>query len=126
MRIAFNAKQGIFDVDAHALICSLSGTDVDEHEHYLMLQRSPEGTQTDEEWGVHLEFDDQINGDYGAVHRCRLTRDKLHVDLSRQLGSLSGVEGFDVGLDIDDSSFERIRAGLQRIYRDMPGALAVA
>jgi hypothetical protein len=126
MRMAFEAKLGGFDADAHALICSLSGTDVDGQEHNLLMQRSPEGERPDEDWGIHLEFDDQINGDYGVVLRCRLTRDTLHVDLSRRLGSLRDVEGFDVGLGIDDASFARIQAGLQRIFHDMPGAWLIA
>jgi hypothetical protein len=118
MRITFRATEGVFEADEYALICGLAGVDADGGEHYLNLQRSSEGGPAEEDWGVHLEFDDQINGEYGRVREWRLSRDQLAVDLSQQLGTMAGVGGFDVALAIDDRAFEQIRAGLLRIFRE--------
>lgn len=125
MRIAFRAIEAGFEADEYVLVCGLAGVDADGAEHYLNLQRSPEGAAADEDWGVYIEYDDQINGEYGRVHKCRLSRDALSVNLSKQLGSLVGTDGFDIVLAIDDASFERIRAGLPRIFREEPGVLIV-
>jgi hypothetical protein len=126
MRIAFRANEGGFEADEYALVCGFAGVAVDGAVHYLNFQRSPEGESTEEDWGVHLEFNSQINGGYGLIRECRLTRDQMYVDLSRQLGRLIGVEGFDVALSIDELSFEQIRTGLSRIFREMPGVLLMA
>jgi hypothetical protein len=50
----------------------------------------------------------------------------LSVDLSRQLGTLIGVDGFDIVMAIDDLSYEQVRTGLPRIFRDVPGLLLTA
>jgi hypothetical protein len=126
MRIAFQATEAAFEADECAIVCGFAGTDADGAEHYLTFQRSPEGEAPGEDWGVHLEFDDQINGQYERIRACRLSRDRLSVDLSQQLGSLAGVEGFDLALAIDDSSFEQVRVGLPRIFREMPSVLLTA
>jgi hypothetical protein len=44
------------------------------------LQRDVEGAS--EDWGVHCELDDQINGEYNCVHPCRLKSASLDIDLS--------------------------------------------
>jgi hypothetical protein len=121
MRIAFRATEAGFEADEYALVCGLAGVDADGAEHYLNFQRLPEGAAANEDWGVHIEYDDPINGEYGRVCKCRLSRDELSVDLSQQLGSLVGTDGFDIVLAIDDTSFEQIRTGLPRIFREEPG-----
>ena len=126
MRIAFRATEGGFVADEYALFCGLTGIDADGAEHYLNFQRSPEGTAADEDWGVYIEYDDQINGDYGHVRKCRLSRDLLSVDLSQQLGTLVGVDGFDIVMAVDDMSYEQVRTGLPRIFRDDSGLLLTA
>ena len=122
MRIDFQASDGSFEADEDALICTLASTNADGVEHYLGFQRSLE----DDNRGVHLEFDDQINGDYGRLRECRLSRGLLSVDLSEQLGELVGVEGIDVALAIDDDLFEQIREGLHLMFRATPGVLTTA
>jgi hypothetical protein len=126
MRIAFRATEGGFQVDGYALVCGVIGIDADGAEHYLKFQRPPEGTAADEDWGVYIEYDDQINGEFGRIRECRLSRDLLSVDLSRQLGTLVGVDGFDIVMAIDDVSYEQVRTGLPRIFRDDSGLLLTA
>src|SRR5437868_15128672 len=117
MRIAFRADEGGFEADDDVLICGLTGADSAGTEHYLNFQRAPKADDAGEDWGVHLEFDDQGNSGYGCVRECRLGRDRLSVDLSKQLGSLVGIQGFDVVLEIDDAAYEQIRTGMPGIFR---------
>jgi hypothetical protein len=116
MRIAFEATEAGFDADEYALVCGVSsGT------QSLTFQRDAEGSG--EDWGVYLEYRDQSNGGYNCVRRCRLTREVLSVELSRQLGTLANVAGFGVTLGVDEESFRALRAGLLRVFRAMPGVL---
>jgi hypothetical protein len=119
MRVAFTADEGGFDADEYALVCGVAGEG-----HYLTLQRDAEGSG--EDWGVHIEHDDQSNGNYGCVAACRLGPESLSVDLSRQLGRLAGVTGFDVALRLGPDQFSAMRAGLRRVFRGIPGVLADA
>lgn len=126
MRVRFRAIDGGFDADEYALICGVRGRGSDGAEHSLILSRSSEPAAAEDpgdDWGVYMEFDDQINGGYDRVSQCRLSRTTLSVDLSGQLGRLIGVEGFDVGLSLGDELYEQLHAGLSRIFRDLPGML---
>jgi hypothetical protein len=123
MRVAFRATQVDWDEDEYALICGLTGADANGREHGLCFQRSPEGDDPAEDWGVYLEFDSQGQAEYNRVAGCRLGRDRLAVDLSGPLGSLDGVSGFDVELAVDDAEFEQLVAGLPRIFRGTIGLL---
>ena len=126
MRITFRATNGRFEADEYALVCGLIGVDADGAVHYLNFQQSPEGTAADQDGGVYIEYGDQINGEYGRVRQCRSSRDLLSVDLSQQLGTLVGVDGFDIAMAIDDLTYEQIRTGLSRIFRADSGLLLTA
>ena len=120
MRIAFRATEAAFEADDHALVCGVAaGPDM-----YLTFQRAVEGSADDD--GIYLEHRDQINGQYDSIRNCRLSRTQLTINLSQQLGTLAGVEGFDVALAVDEASYKRLCAGLQRIFRDQADALVVA
>jgi hypothetical protein len=82
MRITLHAKVGRFEDDGFTLICGLSGTDPGGAGHYLNFQRGSEGGDPKEDRGVHIEFDDQSNGRYNHVKECRLSQDRLAVDLT--------------------------------------------
>lgn len=125
MRIKFNVTEAGFEDDEYALICGFSGTDSGGVEHYLNLQREAESGDPDEDWGVHIEYDDQINGQYDRVKQCRLSRDRLSVDLVGQLGTLVGVEGFDLALGLDGESYAEIRVGLTRSFRGISDVLII-
>ena len=126
MRVKFRATDAGFDADEYSIICGVNGQDAAGVEHALSFDRlSEEAAAQDpgDDWGVHTEFDDQSNGEYGCVGQCRLSRTALGLDLQSQLGRLANVEGFDVELGISDELFEEIRTGLSRIFRNMPGVL---
>lgn len=119
-RVAFNATKSAFEVSDGALVCGVS----DDGDMYLMFQRAPEGAEDDD--GVYLEHTDQINSGYDCIRQCKLKRTLLSVDLSRQLGRLRDVEGFDVRLDIPDAAYTLLLTGLRRVFRDQTHVLTVA
>jgi hypothetical protein len=86
-----------------------------------MFQRAPEHFAEDP--GVHLEYSDQINADYRCVASCRLGPRMLSVDLSRQLGRLAGVDGFDIVLSVSAESLERLASGLRQVFLGTSGML---
>jgi hypothetical protein len=111
MRVAFTADEGGFDADEYALVCGVAGEG-----HYLTFQRDAEESD-DEDWGIHLEYDDQSYGDYECVAVCRLRPGSLSVDLAKPLCRLAGVTGFDVALRLSAEQVAAVRAGLQRVFR---------
>jgi hypothetical protein len=115
MRLKFEATEAAFVTQDDALVCGVSGADSAGAQHCLTFQRDAE--DTDDDWRIHLEYDDQINGDYDCVRSCRLSRFELQVSLSRQLGRLEGVEGFDILLRVHHTSYEALRSGLERVFR---------
>ena len=110
MRVAFTANEGGFEADDYTLIVGVTGGD-----HGLVLQRDAE--EEAEDWGIHLVYNDQANGDYGCVAACRVGPDSLSIDLARQLGGLNGVTGFDVTLRLELEQIAAIQAGLRRVFR---------
>jgi hypothetical protein len=125
MRIAFRAIRSGIVTDDDYLVCGLAGVDAAGMEHTLILERSPQHESTNDDWGVYLEFDDQVTSGYGSVMRCRLTREQLSLDLRQPLGELA-IEGFDVALALDDESYRMIRTILPRILRGMADALVLS
>lgn len=110
MRVAFTADESGFEADEYALVCGVASGDM-----YLTFQRDAE--ESDEDWGIHLEYSGQANGDYGCVAACLLGRESLSVDLVRQLGALAGVTGFDVALQLSPDQWSAVREGLRRVFR---------
>ncbi|MEO2088699.1 MAG: hypothetical protein ABGY75_04260 [Gemmataceae bacterium] len=120
MRVAFTADEVGVETDEYAVVCGVAGGG-----KWLTFQRDAEGS-ADEDWGVHLEYADQANGDYACVTACRLGPASLSVDLGRQLGSLAGVTGFDVSLHLSPQAWEELRAGLRQVFRGQLDRLAGA
>lgn len=119
MRISFTADEGKLDANEDTLTCGVSGDG-----KWLVFQRDAE--DSDEDWGIHLEYTDQSNGDYECVAACRLGPDLLSVDLSRQLGQLKSITGFDVALRISPEEYANVRSGLRRVFRGHLDMLADA
>jgi len=119
MRVVFTADEGGFEADECALVCGVAGGG-----RWLTFQRDAE--DSDEDRGIHLEYIDQANGDYGCVAACRLGPESLSVDLGRQLGGLAGVTGFDVALRLDAEQWSAVRDGLRRVFRGHLPMLAEA
>ncbi len=118
MHISFIAIEASFETDEYALIVSLEGT-----ENSLVFQRDSD--ENFEDAGLYLEFGGQHNGGYGCVESCFLNRKIIQVNLSRQLGVLEDVNGFDIKLDIDDTSYDQLLDGLPRIFREMANSLQI-
>lgn len=120
MRIQIRATEGDFVEDDFSLVCGLCAIDAEGNQHGLYFERLTEvaAVETpDEDWGIYVEFDEQINGAYNRVANCRICRTRLQVDLNGQLGHLAGVDGFDVELPIDDSTYEQLTSLLKRVFR---------
>lgn len=110
MRLSFTADEAGFEADEYALVCGVAGGG-----HYLTFQRDAEGSS--EDWGIHLEYDDQINGDYDCIAACRIGAKSLSIDLVRQLGKLASVTGFDVVLQLTPQRFAALHQGLRSVFR---------
>ena len=122
MKIAFEATHAVFEDDEYALLCAFGG-ESGSPSHYLILQRSAESEPPQEDWGVHVEYNDQVTGLYNVVRRCALSRNSLSLELSAPLPTLSQVEGFEVSLSISDAAYAQISAGLRRIFRGTAAGL---
>lgn len=129
MRLEFNASAGGFedeDDPTHCLMCGVAGKDSAGVEHYLNFQRGFENEDPSEDWGVHCEFDSQMNGAYNCVSRCRLTRLRLDVDLTHPIDWQKKYTGVSVDLSaLDDVTVAAMREGLPRIFRGTHGILEI-
>jgi hypothetical protein len=119
MRIEFTADTATFDELNEAFVAGLAVGDGSDT--YLLFQRSVADGPDD--WGVHLEHNGQANSGYDLISACRITRGRVAVDLSDPLGDLEGVEGFDVSLQVDDSTFQRFQDGLTKVFKGESSAL---
>lgn len=134
MRINFRATAGTFEDEDEVLVLGVA-TDEDwdqdeENGHALQFQRPSEvSTKPLQDWeedGIYLEYNDQIYAEYGIVGRCRMSRERLSVDLSGRFDGMEEVEGFDVDLAVDDETYEQLRAGLPRIFHGLTERLTLA
>lgn len=130
VRLEFRALDGGFedeDDSVYCLIFGVKGKDADGVEHYLNFQRGFEDEDPAEDAGVHCEFDDQINGAYNCVSRCRLTRTALEVELSRPIDWQKKFTSVSVDVSaLDDATWAAMRGALPRIFRGTDGVLEVA
>jgi hypothetical protein len=130
MRLEFHAVEGGFwgkdDPMSFCLSCVVAGRDPAGAEHWMDFQRGYEDEDPAEDTGVYFGFDDQINGAYNCVQKCRLSRASIEVELTRPIDRRKMYTGVVVDISgLDDASFEAIRAGLPRIFRDTEQTLEV-
>lgn len=123
MRIEFTATQAGSKAEAEALVVRVATANGGE---YLTFQRSPQQSGEDEDWGIHIEYADESNGDYEVIAACRVSRAALQVDLSKQLGNLKDVAGFNVVLDIPAELYAALVAGLRGIFRGKEQILEIS
>ena len=128
MRLEFQADEGGFytpdDPMTFCLICGVEGRDADGVEHGLTIQRGTEDEAPAEDWGVHFCFDDQSNGDYNCIQKCRVTRSSIEVHLTHPIDQIHSVFADISGLS--EEAFAAIRNGMPRIFRGTDGILEVA
>ena len=93
--------------------------------HYLMFSRSlPIGG--DEDWGVHFEFDDQINSGHEKIRTCSLSPDRLRVELIEPIGRAKQYTAFDVVLRLSESDLNSLAIGLRRVFAGHEEMLSIS
>jgi len=113
MRVSFTANTATFDEIEGALVAGLAASDGSQG--YLVFQRSSSNDLDDE--GVYLEYNSQSYSGYNVIAACRLSRERLEVDLSKPIGNLKDVTGVDVEFHVDDTSYEQFSRGLEQVFR---------
>jgi hypothetical protein len=90
-----------------------------EPQHYLLVQRSKQHDQQDEELGMknmYYEFDDQGRGFYGGVHQLRLGRNSLDLFLAPDVAKKHQMEPeLHIPLALADAEWQNLRDGLRSI-----------
>src|SRR5262245_55632810 len=94
-------------------------TGVRAGDEYLIFSRGLDDEE-EEDWGVYLEYRDQINGGYDCIKACTLGRDRLDVDLSKLIDRRKEIEGFHVALGLSGEQWESLAAALKKVFRDSP------
>jgi hypothetical protein len=95
-------------------------TSVRAGDEYLVFSRGLDDEEMEEDWGVYLEYRDQINGGYDCIKACVLGRERLEVELSKPIDRHKDIEGFHVKLALSDEQRESLAAGLRQVFRDAP------
>jgi hypothetical protein len=92
--------------------------------HYLNFQRSlPIGSEDD--WGVHIEFDDQINSGYKKVKSCLLSRRQLRVEFTEAIDWKKQYPVAEIELQISDSEYVSLTDGLKAVFAQHEELLSV-
>ena len=91
-------------------------TGVRAGDEYLVFSRGLDDEEM-EDWGVYLEYRDQINGGYDCIKACVLRRERLEVELSKPIDRHKDIEGFHVKLALSDEQRESLAAGLRQVSR---------
>jgi hypothetical protein len=116
-------------------IATETGTEQDEHSvttgvgrsdppHYLNFGRSlPIGSE--EDWGIEIEFDDQINSGYEKIGKCFIHRDRLRVELNDSIGSENQYSGFNVMVQLSEADWTGFVNGLRMVFTGQEHRLAI-
>jgi hypothetical protein len=118
--LTFTATQAGIDEDEDALVAGVATAD---SECYVTFQR--DAKDSSEDWGVHFEFNDQINSGYECIRHCTLSRCRLHVELARPIDRQKRIVNVDVELQISDADFDTFVVMLRRIFRQRDSLLKV-
>jgi hypothetical protein len=118
MNIEFTATEASTIEELETVISGVaSREDTSGNREYLTFQRGVTLCDS-EDWGVYLEYNDQLNSCYGCVAQCEVTKGSLNVNLSKPIESLANVTGFKVKLEINDSEYANLLKGLSHIFSD--------
>jgi hypothetical protein len=102
-------------------------TGVRAGDEYLVFSRGLDDEEM-EDWGVYLEYRDQINGGYDCIKACVLGRERLEVELSKPIDRHKDIEGFHVKLALGRATGEfgsRAEAGLSGRARSQGHGVAL-
>lgn len=109
----FTAIEAYTDEEENLLIAGVA-SDRDPPQ-YLTFQRTfPFGG--DEDWGIHIEFEDQINSGYRKVQACSLRRGTLRVDLVEPIDWEKKYSGIEIRLQVGDTEWKSLATALGRIF----------
>jgi len=120
MNIEFEANESGIDADEYSITVRISND-----ENVLLFSRESEEQSKKEDWGPYFEYNDQINGEYGCIEKCTLNNTILELSLSKQLGTLQGVTGFKVALNVKPESLNELVKGLKQVFRGYESVLEV-
>ncbi len=107
----FTADTLTFDHYDETYVSGLTVGDGDAE--YLILQRR--SIDDDDDWGIHLETNDQILSDYNLIKNCSLSREKLELQLT------GSSEIISIQLDVTDEVYDKFSDGLKKIFRNTEG-----
>jgi hypothetical protein len=117
----FMATQVSAYEEAGAFIVGVADQEATE---YFMFQRSLPGNDN-EDWGIYVELNDQINSAYDTVSRCVLTRERLHVELSKPLDRAGIYKVFQIALRISDPQRNMLADGLRQVFAQKKETLTI-
>jgi hypothetical protein len=118
MKITFKATEFGTDDDGYALVCGASNSASEEDEyHYFTLQRSSD-PEDEDDWGIHFEIDDQINGGYNLLKSCEYNTKSVHLFLYKGTDWYPELREIEVILPNDDQGYEIFTKALSRIFHD--------
>jgi hypothetical protein len=115
VHVTFTATEARTDEDYGVVYTGVRAGD-----EYLLFSRGLDDEDEEEDWGVHLEYRDQINGGYDCVKACTLGRDSLDVELTKPIDRRKEIGGFRVALALSGEQWESLAAGLKKVFRDSP------
>lgn len=118
--LSFTATETGIDENKYALVAGLASSG---SRQWVTFQRVAEGA--DEDWGIHFEFNDQINGAYECIRHCKLTRNRLLVDLKYPIDQQKKITTFDLELNVSERGFTIFVEMLRRIFRQRESLLAI-
>lgn len=102
--------------DTNTFLVGLADNETGDREH-LVLQRALSFSDQDRRMGMATYCAVTSSGTaYGGIVSCVLDRDALEIELSLDVARKLGVRGFDIVLDTDEASIQRLREGLRRIF----------
>jgi hypothetical protein len=115
----FTADTATYDVIEGAHVAGLAIGQGEEG--YLLFQRS--GEDDPDDFGIHIELNDQANSGYGLVKECRVGRGMVELDLEEPL---LGTTSIQVVLTVDDPTFTRFAEGMGKIFRGCHNQLKIS
>jgi len=117
MIIRFKATEFGAEDDGYALICGASNSKSEDDHHYITLQRSSDPTDEDD-WGVHFEIDDQINGGYDLLRSCKCSPNLLVCRLRKGVSWYPELTTVEVTLPKSQNNYSELVGILSRIFHD--------
>jgi hypothetical protein len=91
-------------------------------DEYLLLSR-PDDPGND--WGVYVEYADELDSAYDCVESCSLRGDVLEIELSKPLGPRSEIMAFRIVISLSGSDRSMLEDGLQAVFRGRERALDI-